>query len=155
MISHGVNEGRIGLVSQFLKVLPRRTASQIVEHTLIEAYGASAEHPEAASEMLRHVGLPEKLWKLPPNTFSGGERQLVNLARALAVRPRLLLLDEPTASLDPAATERLLSLIERLKSEGLAIVAVFHDPEIVRRLAGQTVELTGGLNSPLPHGLTP
>ncbi len=79
---------------------------------------------------------------MPPATFSGGEKQRVNLARGLIARPRLLLLDEPTASLDPATTERVIDLIATIKAEGVAMLAIFHDPELVRRTANRVVELT-------------
>jgi len=87
------------------------------------------------------MNLPERLWSVSPTTFSGGERQRVNLARGFIARPRLLLLDEPTASLDPVTAEGVIGLIESLKSEGTAMLAIFHHPETTRRLADQVVEL--------------
>jgi alpha-D-ribose 1-methylphosphonate 5-triphosphate synthase subunit PhnL len=87
------------------------------------------------------MNLPQRLWSVSPATFSGGERQRVNLARGFAARPRLLLLDEPTASLDPATAECVIRLIEGLKAEGTAMLAIFHHPETTRRLADQVVEL--------------
>lgn len=140
----------IRLVSQFLQVLPRRSARQVIEHALHEAADFANRATEPAESFLEQVGLPRKLWNLPPNTFSGGERQLVNLARALAVQPRLLLLDEPTASLDPASTDLMLERIEQLKQRGIAMIAVFHNPQIVSRLADCTVQMSGGLcNHPI------
>jgi alpha-D-ribose 1-methylphosphonate 5-triphosphate synthase subunit PhnL len=94
----------------------------------------------SAREMLAALSLPERLWGVSPATFSGGEKQRVNLARGLLVRPRLLL-DEPTASLDPATSERVVRLIEALKQEGVAMLAIFHQPELVERLADHVVEL--------------
>lgn len=87
------------------------------------------------------MNLPERLWSVSPATFSGGERQRVNLARGFIAKPRLLLLDEPTASLDPATAECVFGLIEDLKAEGTAMLAIFHHPETTRRLADQVVEL--------------
>ncbi len=87
------------------------------------------------------MSLPERLWSISPATFSGGERQRVNLARGFIAKPRLLLLDEPTASLDPITAEAVIGLIEGLKSEGTAMLAIFHHPETTSRLADQVVKL--------------
>ena len=86
--------------------------------------------------------MPERLWGVPPATFYGGEKQRVNLARGLIARPRLLLLDEPTASLDPTTTERFIGLINSIKAEGVAMLAIFHHTDLVQRLADRVVELT-------------
>jgi alpha-D-ribose 1-methylphosphonate 5-triphosphate synthase subunit PhnL len=94
-----------------------------------------------ARDMLAAMNLPERLWSISPATFSGGEKQRVNLARGLVARPRLLLLDEPTASLDPVTTEKVLRLIENLKAEGVAMLAIFHQPELVARMADEVIEL--------------
>ena len=88
------------------------------------------------------MNLPERLWSVSPATFSGGERQRVNLARGLIAKPRLLLLDEPTASLDTATAECVIKLIEELKVEGTAMLAIFHHPETTRRLADRIVEMS-------------
>lgn len=139
----------IRCVSQFLRVMPRKSALQLVTRALLEhatyVIQDAAEIQDRAVTCLQSVGLPASLWNLPPQTFSGGEKQLVNLAQALAVNPRLLLLDEPTASLDPQATERVLQVIAGLKADNLAIVGVFHNREIIERLADVTVTLQGGL----------
>jgi len=86
--------------------------------------------------------VPQRLWSVPPATFSGGEKQRVNLARGLIARPRLLLLDEPTASLDPLTTDRVMGLLDGLKRDGIAMLAIFHHPELVERIADDTVTLT-------------
>jgi alpha-D-ribose 1-methylphosphonate 5-triphosphate synthase subunit PhnL len=91
--------------------------------------------------MLAAMNLPRRLWTISPATFSGGEKQRVNLARGLVAKPRLLLLDEPTASLDPITCERVIKLIEELKQEGIAMLAIFHQPELVKRMADRVVEL--------------
>jgi alpha-D-ribose 1-methylphosphonate 5-triphosphate synthase subunit PhnL len=96
---------------------------------------------DSARDMLAAMNLPQRLWGISPATFSGGEKQRVNLARGLVSKPRLLLLDEPTASLDPATTEIIIELIENLKQQGSAILAIFHQPELVARLADEVVEL--------------
>ena len=100
---------------------------------------------DQARDMLKRVNLPERLLDLAPSTFSGGERQLVNLARELVVRPRLLLLDEPTASLDPKSTDRMVEVIASLKDEQIAMIAVFHNKRIVQTLADHTVTIEGGV----------
>ena len=131
----------IGFVTQFLHCLPRQATLDVVAQPL---FGFGIARPEArqrAAELLSAMKLPERLWSVSPATFSGGERQRVNLARGFIARPRLLLLDEPTASLDPATAECVLGLIEGLKAEGTAMLAVFHHPETTRRLADQVVEL--------------
>jgi len=96
---------------------------------------------EKARETLAKLNLPERLWGISPATFSGGEKQRVNLARGLLARPNLLLLDEPTASLDPKTTDRVVELIDNLKQSGTAVIAIFHDLNLVERLADKVVEL--------------
>lgn len=140
-----LRRGEIRFVSQFLKSLPRKTAVQVVARPLLEQGCAAADAAPRARAALERVNLPERLFDLPPSTFSGGERQLVNLARALVVRPRLLLLDEPTASLDPRSTDRMVDVIASLKDEPIAMIAVFHDTTISRRLADRTVAIDGGV----------
>jgi alpha-D-ribose 1-methylphosphonate 5-triphosphate synthase subunit PhnL len=117
----------------------------VVARPLLSLGVSRDEARQRAAEWLSAMNLPERLWSVSPATFSGGERQRVNLARGFIIKPRLLLLDEPTASLDPATAERVIGLIEGLKAEGTAMLAVFHHPEITRRLADQVVEL-----APLP-----
>jgi alpha-D-ribose 1-methylphosphonate 5-triphosphate synthase subunit PhnL len=131
----------IGFVTQFLHVLPRQGARDVVAAPLRARGVPLAEARAAAAEALAGLALPERLWELPPATFSGGEQQRVNLARTLAAKPRLLLLDEPTASLDRASAELVEAAIERAKGEGIAMVAIFHDPELVRRVADHVVTL--------------
>ncbi len=131
----------IGFVTQFLHCLPRKSALDVVAEPLL-ARGAHAEEARArAADLLAQLAVPQHLWNVPPATFSGGEKQRVNLARGLIAQPRLLLLDEPTASLDPATTERVVAHIEALKHTGIAMLAIFHHPDLVQRLADDVIEL--------------
>lgn len=131
----------VAFVTQFLHVLPRQATVDVVARPLTAQGVDRAEARERAREQLARFGLPERLWDIPPVTFSGGEKQRVNLARALVTRPRLLLLDEPTASLDPVATARVVDAIRSLKGGDIGMLAVFHDRSLVQQLADRVVEL--------------
>ena len=131
----------IGYVSQFLRVIPRVAAIDLV----MEPLTAAGEHDECArpraEALLRRLNLPEALWTLPPATFSGGEKQRVNIALGFA-RPRpLLLLDEPTASLDRANREAVVALIADAKAAGSAILGVFHDVEVREAIADRIIDV--------------
>jgi len=132
----------LGFVTQFLHCLPRKSAVEVVAAPLVQRGSPRAAAAERACELLSLLNVPERLWAVPPATFSGGEKQRVNLARGLIARPRLLLLDEPTASLDPATTDRVVDLLQSIKAEGVAMLAIFHHPELVERLADRVIALT-------------
>lgn len=134
-----------GFVTQFLHCLPRKAAQDVVAEPLVSRGVARDAALARARELLSLLNVPERLWGVPPATFSGGERQRVNLARGLIARPRLLLLDEPTASLDPATTDRVVDLLKAIKAEGVAMLAIFHHPHLVERLADRVVELKAPL----------
>jgi len=131
----------IGFVTQFLHCLPRKSALDVVAEPQLARGATRAEARDKARELLAALDVPERLWEVPPATFSGGERQRINLARGLVARPRMLLLDEPTASLDPRTTEKVLELLRMIKRTGVAMLAIFHHPELVSRLADQVIEL--------------
>lgn len=131
----------IGFVTQFLHCLPRQPTLDVVAQPLFALGVPRAEARQRAADLLSAMNLPQRLWSVSPATFSGGERQRVNLARGFIARPRLLLLDEPTASLDPGTADCVIGLIEDLKAEGTAMLAIFHHPETTRRLADQVIEL--------------
>jgi len=121
----------LAYVSQFLRVLPRVSALEVVAERAISA-GETDEQlaREQAAELLARLNLPQGLWGLPPATFSGGEQQRVNIARGFIAPAELLLLDEPTASLDAMNRRVVIELIEEAKAAGTAIVGIFHDEEV-------------------------
>jgi len=124
-----LRQSAIGYVSQFFSTIPRLTAQTVVaEPLLLRGMELQAARRQAQA-MLERLDLPPALWECYPSTFSGGERQRVNLARALIAPRELILLDEPTASLDPARRGIVLDLLAELKQAGTAMVAVFHDPD--------------------------
>ena len=129
----------IGYVSQFLRVIPRVPALEVASEPLMEI-GVSAE---AAAEKVRSLfidlNLPERLWSLSPTTFSGGEKQRVNIARAFAVDRPILLLDEPTAALDAANRAAVIRLIEEKKAQGCGLVGIFHDADVRARVCNRTL----------------
>jgi len=120
----------IGYVSQFLRVIPRVPALDIVAQPMIARGMAKEEARQAAAALMRRLNLPDRLHHLPPATFSGGEQQRVNLARGFAAGHPILLLDEPTASLDAANRAVVIDLIAEAKARGAAIVGIFHDAEV-------------------------
>ncbi len=134
----------IGYVSQFLNVMPRTTARELIEQAVLEM-GGSAEFAESEAEkMLTHFELDKELWDTYPNNFSGGEKLRLNIARAMVKHPRLLLLDEPTASLDNSSKAKVRELIEQLKSEGTTMIGIFHDIEFMEGLCDRTYNMQAG-----------
>ncbi|MFZ4601289.1 MAG: phosphonate C-P lyase system protein PhnL [Caulobacterales bacterium] len=130
-----VRRRTMGYVSQFLRVIPRIATIDLVMQPLLEN-GASREEAHArASAVLTALNLPEDLWPLPPATFSGGEQQRVNLARSLVRDYPILLLDEPTASLDAANRDNVVKLIRDALARGAAMIGIFHDSEVRERIA--------------------
>ena len=133
----------LGYVSQFLRVVPRVPTLDVVAEPLL-AVGAPVDQArDKARALLGQLNIPERLWGLSPTTFSGGEQQRVNIARGFAHDYPALLLDEPTASLDAANREVVLSLIEAAKARGAAIVGIFHDQPARNRVADREVDVTG------------
>ena len=116
----------IGYVSQFLNVMPRLTSREIIEDVLLEMGKDKVEANKETEKILSHFELDKELWDSYPNNFSGGEKLRLNIARAMVKHPRLLLLDEPTASLDNASKIKVRELIEQLKNEGTTMVGIFH-----------------------------
>ncbi|MEL6310207.1 MAG: ATP-binding cassette domain-containing protein [Chloroflexota bacterium] len=95
--------------------------------------------------------VPERLWKISPATFSGGEKQRVNLARGMVLRPRLLLLDEPTASLDVQTRDALAKRLAELKEQGVAMIGVFHHPEDVQHLIDDEIQMSVSIDMDALH----
>ena len=134
----------IGHVTQFLRPRPRVSALELVTEPQAQFNESEANTPQRnddGAELLAAFGLKQALWGAYPTTFSGGEQQKVNLARALAQPRRLLLLDEPTASLDAGARAALVQRLANLKQQGVAMIGVFHHAEDIAHLVDGEVVL--------------
>jgi len=131
----------MGYVSQFLRCVPRVAALQIVAEPLIERGCAAAEARERAAALLTRLAIPERLWSLPPATFSGGEQQRVNIARGFITELPLLLLDEPTASLDARNRDAVTELIREKVARGTAVLGIFHDAAVRSVVADRVVDV--------------
>ncbi|WP_028611511.1 phosphonate C-P lyase system protein PhnL [Paenibacillus harenae] len=134
----------IGYVSQFLNVMPRTTARELVEQAIVEMGNTNFLAEREAEKMLSHFELDEELWDSYPATFSGGEKLRLNIARAMVKRPRLLLLDEPTASLDHASKRKVRELMEQLMREGTTMLGIFHDLEFMKNLCHREYNMNAG-----------
>ena len=133
----------IGYVSQFLRVVPRVAARDIVAEPLT-ARGVVREEAHARAEaLLERLNLPRRLWDLPPATFSGGEQQRINVARGFIAGYPLLLLDEPTASLDAANRAVVVDLIREAKGTGASFLGIFHDEQVRNAVADRVIDVTG------------
>lgn len=131
----------IGYVSQFLRVIPRVPAIGTVAERLIATGVERSEALRRAEELLDRLHIPRALRSAFPATFSGGEQQRINLARAFIVKPRLLILDEPTASLDRESKRRVIAYLQDLKKEGTTMVGVFHDSEVIEQAADRVLDI--------------
>jgi alpha-D-ribose 1-methylphosphonate 5-triphosphate synthase subunit PhnL len=138
----GIRRSTIGYVSQFLRAVPRVAALDVVAEPLIAKGVVREEARERAGCLLRRLNIPERLWRLPPSTFSGGEQQRVNIAHGFVSEYPILLLDEPTASLDAANRAVVVELIAEKKRKGVAMVAIVHDDEIREAIADRTIDVT-------------
>ncbi|MCT4708009.1 phosphonate C-P lyase system protein PhnL [Enterobacteriaceae bacterium H16N7] len=130
-----VRRKTIGWVSQFLRVIPRISALEVVMQPLLDLGVPRDECVAKASRLLTRLNVPERLWSLAPSTFSGGEQQRVNIARGFIVDYPILLLDEPTASLDAKNSAAVVSLIQEAKARGAAVVGIFHDEAVRNQVA--------------------
>jgi alpha-D-ribose 1-methylphosphonate 5-triphosphate synthase subunit PhnL len=132
----------IGYVSQFLRAIPRVAAIDVVAEPLVSAGIAPDQARARAGELLSLLNVPERLWGLPPATFSGGEQQRINIARGFLPHREVLLLDEPTASLDSVNRGVVAGLIAEKKRRGTAIVAIAHDDDVRTAIADDVVDVT-------------
>ncbi|MCF6692262.1 phosphonate C-P lyase system protein PhnL [Raoultella terrigena] len=137
-----VRKTTIGWVSQFLRVIPRISALEVVMQPLLDLGIPREACAAKAARLLTRLNVPERLWHLAPSTFSGGEQQRVNIARGFAVDYPILLLDEPTASLDAKNSAAVVELINEAKARGAAIVGIFHD-ETIRNLVADRLHPMG------------
>lgn len=138
----------LAYVSQFLRVIPRVASRDVVAEPALGDRLAPEEARRRATELLARLNLPERLWDLPPATFSGGEQARVNVARGFMPDRPILLLDEPTASLDAANRAVVAELVAEKKRAGVAILAIFHDEEMRERVADRIVDVTRFADAP-------
>ena len=136
-----VRRQTLGFVSQFLRVIPRVPTVDVVAEPAIRLGAGQAEARRRAEFLLGVLGIPPRLWSLPPATFSGGEQQRVNIARSLIVDYPILLLDEPTASLDAANRDGVVELIRQRRDAGAAIVGIFHDTAVRDAVATRVLDV--------------
>ncbi|MBZ9820732.1 phosphonate C-P lyase system protein PhnL [Mesorhizobium sp. CA4] len=132
----------IGYVSQFLRTVPRVSALDVVAEPLVERGEDREGAREKARSLLAQLNLPEKLWALPPATFSGGEQQRVNIARGFITEHPILLLDEPTASLDAKNRDVVVEIIAAKKTAGVALLGIFHDLDVREAVADRVIDVT-------------
>jgi alpha-D-ribose 1-methylphosphonate 5-triphosphate synthase subunit PhnL len=137
-----VRRKTLGYVSQFLRVIPRVSTLDLVAERLTAMGADAGEARDRARELLARLNIPERLWSLAPATFSGGEQQRVNIARGFIRDYPVLLLDEPTASLDGDNRRTVVDMILEAKGRGAAIVGIFHDDEVRAKVADRCLHLT-------------
>ncbi|MCE8021714.1 phosphonate C-P lyase system protein PhnL [Halomonas sp. MCCC 1A11036] len=145
---HALRRDVIGYVSQFLRVVPRVSTCEVVMEPLLARGADAVESRLRAETLLARLNLPERLWSLPPGTFSGGEQQRVNIARGFIGEHPLLLLDEPTASLDAANRAVVIELIREAKARGAAMLGIFHDEDVRERVADRLLPLENYMDDP-------
>jgi alpha-D-ribose 1-methylphosphonate 5-triphosphate synthase subunit PhnL len=143
-----VRRNEMTYCSQFLQAIPRVPAVDVVSEPLLRKGGNREEALARARDYFARLGLPEELWDAYPSTFSGGEQQRVNICRAIISGPRLLLVDEPTASLDARTKDAVIDMILELKTQGTAIILITHDEYSLRRMADRCLHLEHGAVRP-------
>ena len=130
-----VRHSTLGFVTQFLRVIPRISTLDLVAEPLLMRGVEKQAAYEQAEELLSRLRIPKRLWQIPPATFSGGEQQRVNIARTMICDYPILLLDEPTASLDEANRATVIDMINGSRERGAAVVGIFHDEAVRQALA--------------------
>nr|WP_313759377.1 alpha-D-ribose 1-methylphosphonate 5-triphosphate diphosphatase [Escherichia coli] len=148
-----IRKTTVGWVSQFLRVIPRISALEVVMQPLLDTGVPREACAAKAARLLTRLNVPERLWHLAPSTFSGGEQQRVNIARGFIVDYPILLLDEPTASLDAKNSAAVVELIREAKARGAAIVGIFHDEAVRNDVADRLPEAMDGEGGWLLPGL--
>lgn len=138
-----LREDTIGYVSQFLRTIPRVSTEDVVSEPLVAQGVSEEEAVYKARTLLARLNVPERLWTLPPATFSGGEQQRVNIARGFIAHYPILLLDEPTASLDAANRAVVVRLVQEKKEQGVAMVGILHDHDVREEIADRIIDVTG------------
>ena len=131
----------LSFVSQFLRVIPRVSTWDLVSDPLKRNGVDPSEIKDRVTQILHRLNLPESLWQLAPATFSGGEQQRVNIARSLILDSPIILLDEPTASLDANNREVVAELISEARARGAALVGIFHDDHLRAQIASRLIHL--------------
>jgi alpha-D-ribose 1-methylphosphonate 5-triphosphate synthase subunit PhnL len=139
-----IRNREMGYVSQFLRVIPRVAAVDVVAEPLLRLGTDPGTARRRASALLERLAIPAKLHDAYPATFSGGEQQRINIARAVIWEPRLLLLDEPTASLDRGSQEIVIGLLKELKQKGTSMIGIFHDRTSMEAIANNVLEMSNG-----------
>ncbi|KAA0699107.1 phosphonate C-P lyase system protein PhnL [Neorhizobium sp. P12A] len=137
-----VRRQTLGYVSQFLRTVPRVAAIDVVAEPLLARGESQSVAKQRAADLLAQLNLPEELWQLPPATFSGGEQQRVNIARGFITDHTILLLDEPTASLDARNRGVVVEMIEEKKKAGVALLGIFHDTEVRDSVADRILDVS-------------
>lgn len=138
-----VRQQTVGYVSQFLRVIPRVSALDVASEPLLELGANIDTAHQKIKKLFSLLNLPERLWQLSPTTFSGGEKQRVNIARALAVDYPIFLLDEPTSALDAKNRQVVVELLTEKKKQGCALIGIFHDREVKEKLCTQELVFEG------------
>jgi alpha-D-ribose 1-methylphosphonate 5-triphosphate synthase subunit PhnL len=139
-----IRRHKIVYVSQFLRVIPRVPCLQIVMQPMLDLGYDVDQAEQRATELLTSLNIPDRLWNLSPTTFSGGEQQRINIAREFTVHRPLMLLDEPTASLDTKNRETVIQLILQAKASGSAIIGIFHDDTSRKQVADRLFDINTG-----------
>jgi alpha-D-ribose 1-methylphosphonate 5-triphosphate synthase subunit PhnL len=145
-----VRRQTLGYVSQFLRVIPRVASLDVVMEPALARGWSKAEARERAESLLSRLNIPRRLWQLAPGTFSGGEQQRINIARGFMVPWPILLLDEPTASLDDNNRQVVLQLMHEARQAGAALIGIFHDQNVRQAIADRHLDMTALAKEPLP-----
>ena len=134
----------IGIVFQAFNLFPHKTAKENVKLALEKVLGKSdKEAEETAMQELKHVGLDHKADSYP-SQLSGGQQQRIAIARALAMKPKLMLFDEVTSALDPELVKEVLDTMQRLADEGMTMVVVTHEMGFAREVGTRLIFMDDG-----------